>query len=69
MVVKRMAAAGLFIAGTALVAVPIVAGLGWLAAALGGVVGTVAGMFAGVLWMSVPAWKVPDAEIPNSPQR
>lgn len=52
--IHRIAAAGLFIAGTALIAAPLVAGLGWLIAAVGIVVGVSAGVFAGVLWASAP---------------
>ena len=50
MIVKRIAAAFLFIAGTAIVAAPIVMRLGWLMPGVGVVLGTSLGVMAGVLW-------------------
>jgi len=48
----RIAAALLFLAGAAVVALPIVLRLGWLAAIGGLILGPALGVIAGVLWAS-----------------
>ena len=50
MIVKRIAAALLFVAGTAIVAAPMIMRLGWLMAVAGVVLGSSLGVMAGVLW-------------------
>ena len=46
----RIAAATLFIVGTAIAAGPMIARLGWLMAAVGLIFGVAAGVASGVLW-------------------
>ena len=48
--VTRITVAVLFIAGTAIVAAPMILQLGWVMSAAGVVLGTSLGAMAGVLW-------------------
>lgn len=48
--VKRIIAAVLFIAGTTIVAAPMIMRLGWLVSGAGLVLGMSIGVIAGVLW-------------------
>jgi hypothetical protein len=68
----RIAAALLFLAGAAVVALPIVLRLGWLAAMSGLIFGPALGVIAGVLWASdspraVGNTATPAAESPEPP--
>jgi len=64
MPIRCIVAALLFVAGTAIVALPIVMRLGFLLGATGVIFGPVVGVMAGVLWASASSANVGGTVVP-----
>jgi hypothetical protein len=62
---SKLAAAAMFVAGTAIVAAPIALGLGWALPTAGIMLGVSAGIVAGIIWATARGTPNPTAPAPE----